>query len=246
MKSLSQKINESLNESMHSSGLEVSKTYMIEKGDQYGFTVDVNESNSDLYSRTEKHWNSLSELDRKRMNSSVEIAPQDADYVGSKFKDIPKTYQEKLLLSFDDSVNESLSASDLVANKTYLVKKGKIEAYAEYKESKGGKHFFNNSGETIEISDSELGKCVVNEAVNESKVDQEFNDIEDGAGWCTADYVLTMSGLNPADTKKLLLKLAKAGILADEDKLKTGEEESKSDVPKNAWMTSKDVEDIKF
>jgi len=56
------------------------------------------------------------------------------------------------------------------------------------------------------------------------KVQREFEGIRDGAGWATDDYIINFAEL---DTDKerytLMLKMASAGMLFDEEKLTRSE-----------------------
>lgn len=69
-----------------------------------------------------------------------------------------------------------------------------------------------------------------------------FDEIQSGTGWTSYDYVLNSkhSPLSQKEKIVLLVKLAKAGILADEDKMK-GTEQTKNQIPRNAFISVNDL-----
>jgi len=75
-----------------------------------------------------------------------------------------------------------------------------------------------------------------------SQVTEMLHDILDGSGWSTDDYILNAkhSPLSNKEKVTLVLKLAKAGKLADVDKLQ-GKETEFEEVPEEALMSPKDV-----
>jgi hypothetical protein len=79
--------------------------------------------------------------------------------------------------------------------------------------------------------------------IKENKVDDMFDDIQTGTGWASYDYILNSkhSPLSQKERVRLLIKLAKVGLLADEDKL-NGKEEHKNQIPKQAFMSLQDLE----
>lgn len=87
-----------------------------------------------------------------------------------------------------------------------------------------------------------------NESVNEEnpsdtpKINQMLQDIKNGTGWTTDDYILNAkhSPLETNEKFQLLLKLASLNLLADVDKL-TGKEDQLEEIPQEALMTPKDV-----
>lgn len=84
---------------------------------------------------------------------------------------------------------------------------------------------------------------MVEESLYENKDDDMFNDIKNGTGWATYDYVLNAkhSPLSKKERVRLLIKLAKAGILADEDKM-SGKEQHLKQISRNALMSVQDLE----
>jgi len=78
------------------------------------------------------------------------------------------------------------------------------------------------------------------EAYNADKVQSEYDDIMDGAGWATDGYIDNFSPLNKEEKYQLMLKLAKSGKLFDEDII--GDDDS-GEMPKKGKMSVKDVEE---
>lgn len=80
-------------------------------------------------------------------------------------------------------------------------------------------------------------------SIKENKVDDMLDDIQSGTGWASYDYILNSkhSPLSKTERVRLLIKLAKAGILADEDKL-NGKEQHKNQIPNQAFMSLQDLE----
>jgi hypothetical protein len=107
----------------------------------------------------------------------------DGAILDDAYGEFEKTYGvdfDGLWESFDPSkfsgkgagnMNESL---ELKPNASYLVKKGDMEAYCEFKKSENGINYFDNSGETIEIADEDLEKSV---SLDEKK---KLNENENG------------------------------------------------------------------
>lgn len=77
------------------------------------------------------------------------------------------------------------------------------------------------------------------EAYNADKVQSEYDDIMDGAGWATDGYIDNFSPLKKEEKYQLMLKLAKAGLLFDEEVV--GDDDSGTK-PKKGKMSVKDVE----
>ena len=84
---------------------------------------------------------------------------------------------------------------------------------------------------------------MVEESIYEGKGDQMFDDIKNGAGFATYDYVLNAkhSPLSPKERIRLMIRLAKIGILIDDRKI-NGNPTEKSKIPKSATMSLQDLE----
>lgn len=99
----------------------------------------------------------------------------------------------------------------------------------KYKAAKGG---VSTAGNSIKLS----------ELLKEDRIDNIVKSVKNGYGWIDADYVLTNPHFNLEDGEKAvaLLRLAKAGMLVDTDKV-DGTPEGKEDIPRQAFMKPTDV-----
>jgi len=80
-------------------------------------------------------------------------------------------------------------------------------------------------------------------SIYENESDNMFNDIKNGAGWADYDYVLNAkhSPLSQKERVRLLIKLAKAGILVDGDHLNKIPD-TKEQIPRKFFMSVQDLE----
>lgn len=93
-------------------------------------------------------------------------------------------------------------------------------------------NYIKNLNEWAKIHEAKL---------NMSAVHDEFDDIEDGAGWATDDYCMEqIIGLSDREIYELMLLLADNGMLFDQDKL-TKSELVNDSKPKRGLMSSVDV-----
>ena len=82
----------------------------------------------------------------------------------------------------------------------------------------------------------------ISEIISENKIDNLIKGVKNGYGWADVDYILDNPHVKLEDGEKAvaLIRLAKLGMLVDIDKI-NGNPESKNDIPKNAFMSPKDV-----
>ena len=73
-------------------------------------------------------------------------------------------------------------------------------------------------------------------------VESEYDAIIAGAGWCTDNYIRSFSELSDPDQYRLMVKLARAGLLYDEEGIT--EEELESD--NEPSLPSMNVEEVNF
>ena len=80
------------------------------------------------------------------------------------------------------------------------------------------------------------------ETEEENQVDKMFNDIKEGSGWSTADYITNSAHINLSERERaqLLFKLAEGGMLVDETTLK-GTEKEFDELDENCFMNIQDV-----
>lgn len=78
--------------------------------------------------------------------------------------------------------------------------------------------------------------------LSEGTLSDIIEDIQNGSGWTTADYITNAPHVNLSEAERVgaLLKLAKEGCLVDETKL-TGKEKTKEEIDPSCFMTVDEI-----